>query len=106
VTYWVYVLARPLEGAVHRRHEQSRGGSSSIAAGLCPASRRSTDCIASFYFEDSKDVLAAIAREKQIKAWTLAALIESMNPTWQDLAADWFEAPPFVIPSPRAISPV
>jgi putative endonuclease len=34
----------------------------------------------------------AIAREKQVKAWTRAkrlALIKSMNPTWQDLAEDW-----------------
>ncbi|HEY3057899.1 MAG TPA: GIY-YIG nuclease family protein [Chloroflexota bacterium] len=48
------------------------------------------------YFEDTEDLLAAMAREKQIKAWTRAkrvALIESMNPTWQDLAADWFDAP-------------
>ncbi|MGH9578202.1 MAG: hypothetical protein ACRD3R_12260, partial [Terriglobales bacterium] len=36
-----------------------------------------------------------IAREKQVKAWTRAkrvALIESVNPTWEDLAADWFDA--------------
>jgi putative endonuclease len=35
----------------------------------------------------------AIAREKQIKAWTRAkrvALIESGNPGWTDLAKDWF----------------
>jgi putative endonuclease len=33
-------------------------------------------------------------REKQIKAWTRAkrvALIEAANPTWEDLAADWFK---------------
>ena len=35
---------------------------------------------------------AAIAREKEIKAWRRRkkiALIESMNPRWQDLARDW-----------------
>ena len=35
----------------------------------------------------------AIEREKQIKRWTLAkklALIERDNPSWRDLAADWF----------------
>jgi putative endonuclease len=34
----------------------------------------------------------AIAREKQVKAWTRAkrlALIKSTNPTWQDLAEGW-----------------
>jgi putative endonuclease len=41
------------------------------------------------YFEDTGDVLAAIAREKQVKAWTRAkrvALIESINPDCRDLA--------------------
>ena len=36
----------------------------------------------------------AIAREKQIKGWSRhkkTALIESSNPGWADLAADWFD---------------
>jgi len=36
----------------------------------------------------------AIRREKQIKTWNRAkrlALIESMNPTWLDLADGWGE---------------
>jgi len=44
------------------------------------------------YFEVTPDIVAAIAREKQIKGWSRAkkvALIESMNPEWRDLAADW-----------------
>ena len=35
---------------------------------------------------------AAIAREKEIKAWRRSkkiALIDSMNPRWEDLARDW-----------------
>ncbi len=46
------------------------------------------------YYEIFKYVTSAIAREKQIKAWTRAkrlALIESTNPTWQDLAEGWGE---------------
>src|SRR5215470_19276368 len=45
------------------------------------------------YWEKFKYVNSAIAREKQLKRWTRAKkmqLIVSMNPTWQDLAADWF----------------
>jgi putative endonuclease len=45
------------------------------------------------YFESCGDVIAVIAREKQIKGWTRAkkvALIEAENPAWQDLAAEWF----------------
>src|SRR5271168_1379316 len=44
------------------------------------------------YYETFKYVNNAIAREKQIKAWTRAkrlALIKSENPTWQDLAEGW-----------------
>ena len=44
------------------------------------------------YFEETSDVNAAIAREKQIKGWTRAkkvALIQSTNPHWQDLSAEW-----------------
>ena len=40
------------------------------------------------YFESTNDVMVAIAREKQIKAWTRAkrlALIQSINPGWDDL---------------------
>jgi putative endonuclease len=46
------------------------------------------------YYEDTVDVTAAIAREKQIKGWLRVkkiALIESMNPEWRDLSADWYE---------------
>ncbi len=40
------------------------------------------------YFEETTDVMAAIEREKQIKSWRRSkkvALIESVNPKWQDL---------------------
>lgn len=40
------------------------------------------------HHEVTNDVIAAIAREKQIKGWDRAkrkALIEAMNPTWDDL---------------------
>jgi len=40
-----------------------------------------------FYYPD-----AAIAREKEIKSWRRSKkiqLIETMNPRWEDLAADW-----------------
>ena len=40
------------------------------------------------YYEDHPDLLSAIPREKQIKGWTRAkkiALIETLNPGWDDL---------------------
>ncbi len=45
------------------------------------------------WYELTPNVAAAIAREKEIKAWRRnkkVALIESRNPTWDDLAAEWY----------------
>ena len=45
------------------------------------------------YWEKFQYVRNAIAREKQIKRWKRVKkvqLVVSMNPTWKDLAADWF----------------
>ena len=44
------------------------------------------------YFEETPDIVSAIAREKQIKGWRRdrkIALIESINSEWRDLSADW-----------------
>ncbi len=46
------------------------------------------------YVETVSDPLSAIAREKQIKKWRRekkVSLIDSMNPGWKDLSADWYE---------------
>ena len=45
------------------------------------------------YFEETGDVQSAIAREKEIKKWRRSkkiALIESLNPKWQDLSEEWY----------------
>ena len=45
------------------------------------------------YFEQHADIREAIEREKQIKSWRREkklALIESRNPTWQDLSVHWY----------------
>ncbi len=44
------------------------------------------------YYEVFEHVGTAIRRETEIKKWRRekkVALIESKNPTWEDLAADW-----------------
>jgi putative endonuclease len=46
------------------------------------------------YYEETNDVKAALTREKQIKGWLRKkkiALIEAMNPKWQDLSEGWDE---------------
>src|SRR5258707_11183209 len=53
------------------------------------------------YYETFKYVNNALAREKQIKAWTRAkrlGLIKTMNPAWQDLAEGWGEPTKLQIP--------
>jgi putative endonuclease len=45
------------------------------------------------YYEQTADVTATIAREKQIKGWLRKkkiALIESLNPGWKDLRTGWY----------------
>lgn len=47
------------------------------------------------YFEVFADVRAAIGREKQLKGWLRkrkVALIESVNPKWNDLSPEWVRA--------------
>jgi putative endonuclease len=44
------------------------------------------------YYDSMSDVRAAIAREKEIKGWRRSkknALVEEMNPTWEDLSLEW-----------------
>jgi putative endonuclease len=44
------------------------------------------------YYESYQEVQVAIAREKQVKRWRREkkiALIEKMNPRWQDLSENW-----------------
>src|SRR5689334_17381211 len=45
------------------------------------------------YYEIFKYVNNCIAREKRMKSWSRAkkvALITAFNPTWEDLAAEWY----------------
>ena len=49
------------------------------------------------YYEVYGRPVPAIEREKQLKGWRRsrkATLIEGMNPTWEDLAKDWYWFPP------------
>ena len=44
------------------------------------------------YFETTSDVYSALSREKQLKKWRREkknALIESVNPKWEDLSSHW-----------------
>jgi len=61
---------------------------------LLPGFTKKYDVTRLAYFEETNDVGIAIAREKEIKGWRRNKkidLIKTLNPTWQDLAADWFD---------------
>jgi putative endonuclease len=54
---------------------------------------RQYKCHRLVYFESFDDVNKAIDREKQLKWWNRTKkewLIVQRNPTWEDLAADWY----------------
>jgi putative endonuclease len=45
------------------------------------------------YFEETPDVVAAIAREKEIKKWRREkknVLVTAANPEWKDLSEWWY----------------
>ncbi len=88
-TYWVYILASHsktiyvgVTNDLERRLYQHRNK-------LLPGFTARYDVDRLVYFEQTSDVVSAIAREKQIKGWSRSkkvALIESMNPEWEDLS--------------------
>ena len=88
--YYVYVMAsrsRVLYTGVtndlRRRVHEHKGG---LVPGFT-ARYRVTRLV---YFEATQNVSAAITREKQIKAWRRekkVALIDAVNPSWEDLSS-------------------
>jgi putative endonuclease len=90
--YYIYIMANPARtlyigvtnDIVRRIVEHKRGRAPGFVTryGLTKL----------VYCEEADNVHAALAREKQLKGWLRrkkVALIESMNPTWSDLAAGW-----------------
>lgn len=92
-TYCVYILASKLRVLY-------TGVTSNLVSRVwqhktkqVPGFTQNYNCDQLVFFEAFRDVRAAIAREKQIKGWRRSKklnLIESMNPKWKDLSADWY----------------
>ena len=93
--YYVYLMASRsrtlytgLSNSIGRRvweHKQ----------GLVPGFTKKYTVHRLVYFEVYNDVRRAIEREKEIKAWRRekkVELVNSVNPTWHDLAEQWYEA--------------
>ncbi len=90
--FWVYIMASPtgtlctgMTGFLDRRVKQHKSGA-------FEGFTKKYKCHRLVYYEKYSDAGKAIRREKQIKGWTRAkkvALIEKMNPRWEDLAENW-----------------
>jgi putative endonuclease len=95
-TYCVYILASKRNGTIYvgvtnnieRRMWKHRHKA-------IPAFTLRYNLTRLVYFETTFDIRSAIAREKQIKGWLRrkkVALIESVNPRWEDLSEGWFDS--------------
>jgi putative endonuclease len=94
-TYWVYILASGKNGTLYV------GVTNSLQTRVWQHKQKAVDGFTKryridqlVYFEDSRDISNAIAREKQLKAGSRAkkiALIERENGDWADLSKEWFE---------------
>ena len=92
-TYYVYILASAsgvlyagVTNGLQKRVSQH-------LQKLVPGFTKKYNVTKLVYFETFGDIRLAIAREKQIKAWTRkkrVVVIESKNPSWADLSANWF----------------
>jgi putative endonuclease len=82
------VLYTGITGNLHRRTWEHKSG---VHEGFSKKYR----CTRLVYYEKYNKPRQAIAREKEIKGWLRCrkiALIEAENPTWEDLAAEWYES--------------
>ena len=87
--YYVYILTNwnnkvmyiGITNNIHRRMEEHKNGN-------CEGFTKKYKVNKLVYLEETKDVKVAIEREKQLKKWNREkknALVESMNPEWNDI---------------------
>jgi putative endonuclease len=90
--YYVYIMCSRsgtlyigMTNSIYRRALQHKGGE-------IEGFSSKYHCGRLVYYESYDNVHKAIGREKQLKGWSRAkktALIESLNPRWEDLAEKW-----------------
>ena len=90
--FWVYIMSsRPgtlyigMTNNIDKRAQEHKRG-------LIEGFSKKYKCTRLVYYESFDDVRKAIGREKQLKGWRQEkkiALIEILNPRWQDLAENW-----------------
>ena len=92
MTYYVYILSSPSRTIYVGMTNNLERRIYEHAQKLIPGFTSRYNVSRLVYFEETPDVYAAIAREKQLKGWRRArkiALIEASNPEWRDLSLEW-----------------
>jgi len=91
--FWVYIMASEsgtlYVGFTNDLQERVYQHKNDLVDGFT----KRYQCHKLVYFEEHQYVLNAIDREKQIKKWRREKkqnLIKSINPSWKDLARDWY----------------
>jgi putative endonuclease len=89
--FWVYILS-------NRSHVLYVGVTNNLRKRVCQHRKQTPNSFTArynitrlIYFEPYQYINNATAREKELKHWTRAqkiTLIESMNPTWEELLPD------------------
>ncbi len=93
-TYYVYVLASKSGTLYTGVTSRLRTRVYEHKAKKYPGFTAKYDVDRLLYVETFNTAAGAIRREKQIKGYRRAkkvVLIDSMNPEWADLAADWYD---------------
>ena len=93
-SFYVYIMTNRT-----RSHVLYTGVTGNLPRRVCEHKNKTTEGFTSrynltrlVYYEHFSYPDAAIEREKEIKGWRRnkkLALVESMNPLWYDLAAEW-----------------
>ena len=92
--YYVYILTNRRDGVLYtgvtndlqRRVEEHKQK-------FVPGFTSKYNCVRLVYYDSTNDIASAIEAEKKIKGWLRRkkiALIESMNPEWNDLSEGWY----------------
>ena len=90
--YWDVHRGKPQRHALHRDDERPLVRVKQHKNGEIEGFSSKYGCNRLVYWESFDEVIKAINREKQLKGWRRSkkiALIESMNPRWEDLAEKW-----------------
>jgi putative endonuclease len=91
-TFWVYIMTNRSKTLYTGVTNDILGRVAEHKRGKIAGFTKRYRLVRLAYFESFASIRDAIAREKQIKGWLRrkkVALINSKNPRWKDLAADW-----------------